>query len=215
MLRHARLKLYQHYLGPYQRRARARRSQWFKSVMDIRPGMRVLDLGGAPMLWQFTDVPLNITLMNILHTAEAVSDAPKIPQHTFKFEIGDACNLDLPSKSFDLVFSNSVIEHVGDRSRRAAFAANVRRMADKYWVQTPAKYFPIEAHTGMPFWWYYPEAYRQSLIRKWRVELPPWTEMVEGTTIVERPELEQIFPDAKVSPERAFGIVKSYVAHKS
>ena len=215
MLRHARLKLYQHYLGPYQRRARARRSQWFKSVMDIRPGMRVLDLGGAPMLWQFTDVPLNITLMNILHTAEAVSDAPKIPQHTFKFEIGDACNLDLPSKSFDLVFSNSVIEHIGDRSRRAAFAANVRRMADKYWVQTPAKYFPIEAHTGMPFWWYYPESYRQSLIRKWRVELPPWTEMVEGTTIVERPELEQIFPDATVSPERAFGIVKSYVAHKS
>jgi hypothetical protein len=184
-------------------------------IMNIRPGMRIIDLGGAPMMWQFVDIPLNITLLNLLHTPEAVGDAKDMPQHTFSFEIGDACSTELPSDSFDMVFSNSVIEHVGDQERRSAFASQVRRLAKKYWVQTPAKYFPIEAHTGMPFWWYYPESLRQSFISKWRVELPPWTEMIEGTTIVERPELESIFPDATISVERALGIVKSYVAYRA
>jgi len=215
MLKHARLRLYQHYLHPYQRRSRERRSHWLKEVIGLRPSMRVIDLGGAPMLWQFVDVPLNITLLNLVHTPEAMNDARIMPQHKFTFEIGDACNLDWPSNSYDLVFSNSVIEHVGDKARRAAFASHARRLAEKYWVQTPAKYFPIEAHTGMPFWWYYPESTRQSLRDKWRKELPPWTEMIDGTTLVERPELEDIFPDATISPERAFGIVKSYVAFRA
>ena len=214
MLKHARLRLYQHYLLPYQHRSRKRRSELMTDIMNIRPGMRIIDLGGAPMMWQFIDIPLNITLLNLLHTPEAVGDAKDMPQHTFTFEIGDACSTNLPSDSFDMVFSNSVIEHVGDQERRSAFAGQVRRLAKKYWVQTPAKYFPVEAHTGMPFWWYYPESLRQSFISKWRVELPPWTEMVEGTTIVERPELESIFPDATISVERALGIVKSYVAYR-
>ena len=215
MLRHARLKTYQHFLGPYQIRARQRRSQWFMTAIGIRPGMKIIDLGGAPMIWGLVDLPLNITLFNVEHGPNASLESERMPQHKFSFMTGDACDVDLPSNSFDIAFSNSVIEHVGDRTRRSAFAKHVRRLAPKYWVQTPAKYFPIEAHTGMPFWWYYPEDVRQALIKKWRKELPLWTEMVEGTTLVQRAELHEIFPDAVISPERAFGVVKSYVAFRS
>jgi len=72
--------------APYQGRARQRRSQWFKTAMHVQPGMKIIDLGGAPMMWRFVDVPLDITLL-----------------------------------------------------------------AAKYWVQIPAKYFPIEAHTECHF----------------------------------------------------------------
>lgn len=215
MLKHARLHTFQHFLRPYQARARARRSVWFKAAMNIRPGMRVMDLGGSPMIWRFIDVPLDITLLNIEHDPNAAAECADVRQHKFSFITGDACEVDLPSNSFDLAFSNSVIEHVGDQNRRAAFAGQIRRLAPKYWVQTPAKYFPIEAHTGMPFWWYYPEALRQRLIRNWRRELPAWTEMVEGTTLVERAELKSIFPDSTIFSERAFLIVKSYAAFRS
>ena len=167
------------------------------------------------MIWGFVGAPLNITLLNVAYDPGAGAEAERMCQHRFSFVTGDACEIDLPSNSFDLAFSNSVIEHVGDKERRSAFATHVRRLAPKYWVQTPAKYFPIEAHTGMPFWWYYPEALRQRLIRNWRRELPAWTGMVEGTTIVERAELEEIFPDSTIFSERVFGIVKSYVAFRS
>lgn len=215
MFRHARLKLYQHYLGPYQVRARKLRSEWFKTAIGLKPHMKIMDLGGTPQMWGFIDIPLDITLLNLVHSPTSQAEADSIPRHKFTFVSGDACNLDLPSNSFDVVFSNSVIEHVGDEAKRAAFAANVRRLARKHWVQTPAKYFPIEAHTGMPFWWYYPESWRQGFIKSWRTQLPPWTEMIEGTTLVKRDELERLFPDAVIWPERHFGIVKSYVSYRS
>lgn len=210
-LRHPRLRLFQYYLRPYQIRARQMRSQWFRSALGIKPNMRVIDLGGTPAIWNFVDVPLDITILNLVHAPTAQSEAEAIRHHKFSFITGDACNTDLPSNGFDVVFCNSVIEHVGNKDRRSALAANVRRLARKHWVQTPAKYFPIEAHTGMPFWWYYPESLRQSFIRRWQEQLPLWTEMVEGTTLVELVELQQLFPEAAIYPERHFGIVKSYV----
>ncbi|NJK36721.1 MAG: class I SAM-dependent methyltransferase [Oscillatoriales cyanobacterium RM1_1_9] len=43
---------------------------------------------------------------------------------------GDACEvLDFSDNSFDLVFSNSVIEHVGSLERQTVFAQNVQRLS--------------------------------------------------------------------------------------
>ena len=50
---------------------------------------------------------------------------------------------------FDLAYCNSVIEHV-PRERRAAFAAELRRVARGWYVQTPARSFPIEPHSLLP-----------------------------------------------------------------
>jgi hypothetical protein len=94
----------------------------------------------------------------------------------------------------------------------AQFAGEVRRLGRSYWVQTPAKIFPIEAHCGMPFWWYYPEFLRNYFLTRWRGKLPAWTEMVEGTRVLQRKQLEELFPEAEVYVERFFGITKSYAA---
>ncbi|MCX8996228.1 class I SAM-dependent methyltransferase [Rhizobiaceae bacterium BDR2-2] len=180
----------------------------FCSIMNIDRSVTVLDLGGQPMIWEPVDPSLDITILNLPGIAQAAPHS----HHTIRYVEGDACNVTgYEDQSFDIVFSNSVIEHVGDERFRAAFAREVQRLGKSYWVQTPCKYFPIEPHNGMPFWWFYPASLRRFIVERWRRKLPAWTEMIDGTDIVSRKELERLFPEARVIVERFMGLPKSYI----
>lgn len=194
-------------MKPFAAKRRARRMQDFVRRMNIAPGLRVLDLGGTPWIWNHVPVPLDITFVNLKHGQTWPADHPF---HRFQFQIGDACDLPhLSDKSFDIVFSNSVIEHVGERARRRTFAEEAKRLARAYWIQTPVKSFPIEAHSGMPYWWYYPAPMRQYFVARWKERLPPWTEMIEGTTFVSNREMDELFPGASSYAEWVLGFRKS------
>jgi hypothetical protein len=208
-LRFARLKLFQSSLAPISARARRRRFDQFRELMDLRADMRILDIGGSANTWMIAEDPLDITILNLPgHTYRMAA-----PPHRIAYVEGDGCSMPQFSPGdFDIVFSNSVIEHVGPRERQDAFAAEVRRLGERYWVQTPAKWFPLEPHCGMPFWWFYPESWRQWFIRRWREELPPWTEMVEGTRVIEKSDFATMFPNAHIMTERFWTIPKSYMA---
>lgn len=54
-------------------------------------------------------------------------------------------------QTFDLLWSNAVIEHVGDYSRQVAFLKEIRRVAKHFFITTPNLYFPVEVHTRTPF----------------------------------------------------------------
>lgn len=178
--------------------------------LALKQGARVLDLGGQSEIWSHVATPLDITIVNL--PGEPVN-LPEASQHRFKAIAGDATSLpQLADNSFDLVFSNSVIEHVGDIDKRSAFAAEVRRLAPVYLVQTPSVWFPIEAHTGIPFWWAFPKKMRRRMIERWKATVPPWAAMVEGTTVIHKRELKTHFPDATLLTERLLGLPKSYVA---
>lgn len=160
------------------------------------------------MTWD--DIPdrLDITILNL----EGIARSDLQSHHRIRYVVGDACQVSvIGNKQFDIVFSNSVIEHVGGPRKRAQFAHEVRRLGHSYWIQTPSKWFPIEAHCGMPFWWFYPRRLRERIIQRWRSILPDWTEMVEGTDIVSKAELRRLFPEATILVERVFGIPKSYI----
>jgi hypothetical protein len=116
---------------------------------------------------------------------------------------------------FDLAFSNSVIEHVGPEPKQAAFAREVRRLGRDYWVQTPSRWFPIEAHCDMPFWWFYPDAVRRWFIKRWRPRLPAYTDMVEGTRVLRLGDLRRLFPDGELYVEFAHGLPKSYTVYRT
>ena len=197
----------------FSSQARSLRMEKFLEVMDIRGGERILDLGGVAEFWDGCPRPLDVTIVNLPGVADR--DA-KPSRHHIALVEGDACDLRLEgSPAFDIVVSNSVIEHVGDRRRRAALAREVLRHAPRYWVQTPSVWFPIEAHSNMPFWWAYPAPLRSHFIRRWKRRLPKWTEMIEGTTVVSRRELETLFPGSTLWVERYLGLPKSYVAYKA
>jgi hypothetical protein len=195
---------------PFARLARARRMQRFLQVMQITGGERIIDLGGTIDFWLQVSVPLNITVLNLPGSTD-----PVVPptHHTIRFVHGDACAVRGEADGrYDIAFSNSVIEHVGDAIHRAAMAAEVQRLAPAYWVQTPSIWFPIEAHSHMPFWWLYPRALQQFFFARWRVKLPAWCEMIETTTVLHREEVERLFPNGQVWTERFVGFAKSYVA---
>ena len=120
--------------------------------------------------------------------------------------------------AFDLVFSNSLLEHVGGHAQRRALAEEVRALAPRHWVQTPYRYFPVEPHWLFPGMQFLPVAARARVARSWPLvhTLPAsldeavsdvlWTELV-GVT-----ELRSYFPDSRVVRERMGGLTKSIVA---
>jgi len=185
----------------------------FLQKMQVCGGERIIDLGGTPEFWNDCPLALDITIVNLPGFNPPIAPAT---QHTIKLIEGDACHIDFADDmSFDIAFSNSVIEHVGNQVKQQAFADQVRRLAPRHWVQTPSIWFPVEAHTNMPLWWFYPQWFKNWLIRRWRIKLPAWTEMVEQTTVLLYTEMQAYFPKSKIWVERKFGFPKSYVSYKN
>jgi hypothetical protein len=211
-LKYLRLNAFRLMMRGVSHRARERRMRDFVDLMDASTGTKILDLGGSPTIWQSIVFPLEVTILNQPGRVQTCNDT----HHTIHYVEGDACHVDqFEAGEFDLVFSNSVIEHVGDEDRQREFASEVRRLGKAYWVQTPSKWFPIEAHCGMPFWWFYPGPLRRALLRSWRKKLPAWTRMVEETRVLTRSQLRTLFPEATVDVEFLAGLPKSYVAYWS
>lgn len=197
----------------FSARMRARRMEKFLAEMQIRGGERVVDLGGVPAFWNACPHPLKITSINL--PGEHVP-VPADTHHEFTMVEGDACDVDFAEDmSFDLAFSNSVIEHVGGPENEARMAAEARRLAPRYWVQTPSIWFPIEAHTYLPFWWFYPQFIKDRFMRRWQEVLPARSEMLAATTVVSAKALREMFPDGTLWTEWVAGFPKSYVMYRT
>lgn len=210
-IRIIRFHVFKFFLDPFQNWARASRMKKFTEEMELSEGTRILDLGGQPEIWDTVECKLDIYCVNLPGIAR--EEYPS--HHTITYLEGDGCDMsEYPDQDFDIVFSNSVIEHVGDIERQQAFASEVARLGKRYWVQTPSKGFPIEAHCGMPLWWFYPQKFRDFMIERWRRDLPKWTEMVETTRVISKRELGRLFPDGKIFTERMI-FPKSNIAYRT
>ena len=98
-----------------------------------------------------------------------------------------------------------MIEHIPP-DRRAAFAAELRRVARSWYVQTPAFGFPVEPHALLPFAHWLPPALRRPY---WRLGVAgDWEEIA----LLRRRELAALFPGAPVLAERVAGLTKSWIS---
>ncbi|OKH25973.1 hypothetical protein NIES593_02490 [Hydrococcus rivularis NIES-593] len=192
-----------------QRHWRKRRMEAFIELMCLKPGSRIVDLGGLPEFWETIAIDLDITVLNL---PGAFTGKRGSFTRQYRFVEADACELlDLADNSFDIAFSNGVIEHVGSLARQEAFAKTVRRLAPSYWIQTPSMWFPIEAHCNLPFWWFYPPSLKNAWIRHWQRQGREfkWKQMSE-TRVLSLGRLKTLFPEAKVYTECVAGFPKSY-----
>ena len=123
-------------------RFRQRRLQNFFALVRPQPSERLLDVGGYPWCWPPEMRRAQITLFNLAFPPEVKTAATG----TFDLVTGDGCALPLADATYDIVFSNSVIEHLGTWERQQRFAAEARRVGRRLWVQTPAREFFIEPH---------------------------------------------------------------------
>lgn len=176
--------------------------------------MRVLDLGGTPDFWRSAPVrPAHVTTVNL--TAYVV-DEPWL-----RHVVGDACvpsTVDVRSARYDLVVSNSLIEHVGGYRRRRELAAVVRSAAPAHWVQTPNRYFPVEPHYVAPGFQFLPVRTRARLVSRWPLAHERvYTEaealaQVLTIDLVSATEMRHLFPESTIWHERILGLSKSLVA---
>jgi SAM-dependent methyltransferase len=216
-----RLKLFYKILPRISTFFRERRMRRLVQLVKIRPGMRVLDLGGTPTVWEHVAEPLEITLVSLpcgITDGMAVSlQSPRLVHHKFHIVVGDVCNVtQFDDRAFDLVFSNNMIEHVGPLSKQAEFAHEVLRLGKSYWVQTPSKWFPVEVHSGVPFYWLYPEWMRAALMRSWRKRLAAWwVDDMEATRVLSRQQMTELFPKGRTRADYFFGFPKSYVSYST
>jgi hypothetical protein len=202
--------------GSFAQRARGKRSQ---KLIETFPGlgdMTVLDLGGTPQFWGgFPVRPAHVTLVNLLPVAS--------PADWIKTVEGDACSPpeSMRNTRFDLVVSNSVIEHVGGHAQRQRFAEVVEKSADRHWVQTPYRYFPIEPHWLFPFMQFLPLRVRATITQRWPLSPGREKDLRDAVANAASVELRSItemrsyFPESTIWYERFGLLVKSLTAIRS
>jgi hypothetical protein len=199
--------------------ARFRQARWQRFAAAFPDAARydVLDLGGTSRFWSQAPVqPRSVTVVNL------PSDDPALPPAEPWIDLveGDATGglAGLGARRFDLVFSNSVIEHVGGYTARKAFADNVRRLGDRFWVQTPNRYFPIEPHWLFPGFQFLPLPAQSWVSCRWPfgyTSSPDRETGVEdalGVQLIGATELRCLFPGATIAAERIGGMAKSLIA---
>jgi hypothetical protein len=196
---------------------RRKRFAFFLSLLSqLNRPVHILDIGGTAGYWETMGLDTNdqvfITLLNL--APEGIT----LP-HMMSM-VGDARNIEADNDSFDIVFSNSVIEHVGTLQDQHRMAEEVRRVGKHYFVQTPNKYFPLEPHFLFPFFQFLPLGIRVWLLQNFRLgwfEKTPDTqkaaEIVKSIRLLGKQEFLSLFPHAKLYEEKVFGLTKSFVAY--
>ena len=196
-------------------RFRARRMEAFAQTLQPSDDSTILDIGGYPGTWSHFPRKPSIVTLN-LHGVDFVQTADFPPIQT---AIGDGCRLGYADASFDIVFSNSVIEHLSSFERQKAFANEARRVGRSLWIQTPAKEFFFEPHLLTPFIHFLPVSFQRRLIRRfttWGIVTRPSPAEVESfleeVRLLSFAEIQQLFPDCKIQRETVLGLTKSYIA---
>ncbi|SEM33362.1 hypothetical protein [Streptacidiphilus jiangxiensis] len=200
--------------GSVGERLRTARWERFRRCFPRIESMRVVDLGGTASMWLRAPLrPKHVHLINLEpHPAELpdwiTAENADVTDPAVRAGLGE----------YDLVFSNSTIEHVGGHSQRQRFVTAVEELAPHHWIQTPYRYFPVEPHFLAPGFQFLPLAARARLVRHW-----PLTHSRPGTAeeglnavlnieLLTRAEMRYLFPRSVLTSERVAGLTKSLIA---
>jgi hypothetical protein len=184
--------------------------------------VEIVDVGGTETYWRivpsdFLDAHnVAITLVNLPGSNKTVGHG------RFTIVEADGCDLGcFKENAFHIAHSNSVIEHVGDRERMAAFAKEIARVAPVCYVQTPYFWFPIEPHTLTPLLHWLPKIARVALVSHFALGHWPRANtkeealrLVDSARLLDRKAFRTLFPEADIRVERFLRLPKSLIAVK-
>jgi 2-polyprenyl-3-methyl-5-hydroxy-6-metoxy-1,4-benzoquinol methylase len=199
---------------------RRRRFELFLGFLQQIPidSLTILDIGGTETFWEsmgYASSGHSILLLNLqkceTHHKQIIS------------VVGDACSMpEFRDQQFDVVFSNSVIEHLGTYENQQSMANEVRRTGKRYFVQTPNYFFPIEPHFLSPFFHWLPIGLRIFLVRHLSLgwydrtrDAERASQLIREIRLLKKSELASLFPEATIWHERLLGLTKSFVVMKT
>jgi ubiquinone/menaquinone biosynthesis C-methylase UbiE len=191
---------------------RQKRFSFFKSFVGKIPRpLRILDVGGTHQYWLqmgfANEKDVKITLLNL--------NKIEVPANSiFDSLAGDATNLsEFKENEFDVVFSNSVIEHLYTLENQKKMASEIRRVAKSYFVQTPNYYFPIEPHFLFPYFQFFPLKIRNKIAQWNLTPIKSYKNYVDEIRLLTLSEMKELFPEGMVYKEKFLGLNKSFVAY--
>jgi Methyltransferase domain len=199
----------------FANRLRSARFRQFEKLAACLPKpLRILDVGGTSEFWENRGwagrADCQILSLNLVPEKQRYENIQPFT--------GDATNLaQFDDGSFDIAFSNSVIEHLFTFEKQIYMAKQIRRIGKAFWVQTPNYWFPIEPHFHIPGWQWMPVDVRIAMLRRWRCG---WTgpcpdpaearRQIEEIRLLTKRELTLLFPGATIIAEHFCGWVKSW-----
>lgn len=221
-------------------RLRRKRFRLFIQLLEgSKKPLKILDVGGTAMFWKqmgFTrnespvkedslKPPENEKLLELLFDPNAIKiillnkKKEAVKHGDFISLEGDARNLQqFEDDSFDIAFSNSVIEHVGGWDDQRMMADEMMRVGKRLYLQTPNRYFPLEPHFLFPFFQFLPVGWRIFLVRHfnlgWYKRTPDRQQaekLCRSIRLLTKKELKALFPSAKIHTERFLCMAKSFV----
>lgn len=216
--------------NPKSLRYKFRRKRFLRIEAAIRDCLAsqdmvsVLDVGGRKDYWQGLSEDLrNKVHITLLNRKEDFEDFPgQVDDIKFDAVIGDGCHMpQFADQSFDLVHSNSVIEHVGSLTNMKRFAAETRRVGRTYYVQAPYLWFPIEPHFGVPFLHWLPGPARAQITHRFSVGYAEKFEYdfalseADSIKLVDKMLMQKLFPDADMHKEKFALMTKSLIMVKA
>jgi hypothetical protein len=197
------------------------RRKRFKLFLElIKPFPRpvsILDVGGEPRFWEVMGLAGNPDYQVVLLNQVCFA----VNQPNLRSVVGDAADLgQFTAQEFQAVFSNSVIEHLETCSQQQHMAAEVQRVGERYFVQTPNRHFPLEPHFLLPFFQYYPLRMQVALIQRfnlgWYKKVPDReqaTRLIRSHRLLDEQEMRLLFPHGRLYKEKTLGLVKSLIAY--
>jgi hypothetical protein len=205
----------------YKNRFRHNRLERFLEIVDdviaAKGSCRILDIGGRVAAWTpFSELieprPIQVTLVNMVKQTPSLDWMEAV--------LGDARDIScFGDNSFDVVYSNSVIEHVGPWGDQKRMAAEVCRLARRHFVQTPNFWFPIEPHFRLPGFHWLPEPWRLRIVQARAcgfypraADLDEAYSILSDARLLTASAMGALFPDSTIVHERVLGLTKSLIA---
>jgi len=139
---------------------RQRKWRLFEREINPQPETKVLDVGYSDEEYSVTDnfiekhysYPEMLTALGIEKPQKFRDRYPKVNAIPY-----DGNEFPFEDDSFDVVWSNAVIEHVGNRLAQLQFLRELYRVGRRAFITTPNRYFPVEVHTRTPLLHYLPK----------------------------------------------------------
>lgn len=209
-------------MNPFRRQRILHFESLAKSI-DADP-VRILDVGGRVEFWRDTSFWGNeryqITVANIDNERNGSPRGADWPDNIV-WRYADARDFsDELERGYEVLFSNSVIEHVGDMPDIERMARQFENFDGVYFLQTPNFWFPIEPHFRMPFFAQLPYVVRVFLVRHFNLgcfrKSSSWEDAeakVRSVRLLSVAEMELLFPSAELEREKFFGLTKSIYVH--